>query len=228
MSDKKSMSSNDMDRPEFSGEVRVLAAPVEGVWRVINSPGHAPFAYDLAAADPDTGTTLSKSRLAHIFGQMIAKDFYSWGKPVRSPVAGTVIKISDSVPDRQSLNLVRDLFKMLASRPNLTSYDIRPFAGNYIIIDTQGFYVFLAHLRSNSIRVQAGDEVAVGQVLAQVGNSGFTLEPHLHFQLIDQADNLLTASALPFNIDSFEVMADGVWSISSMGTLPKGKVVRFE
>ena len=228
MSNKESILSNDIDRSEFSGEVRVLAAPVEGIWRVIDSPGHEPFAYDLAAVNPDTGTTLSKSRLAHVFGQMGVTDFYSWGKPVRAPVPGTVVDVNDNVPDRASLNLVSDLVKMLTSRPDLTSDDIGYFAGNYIIIEAEGFYVFVAHLRSKSIRVRADDTVRKGQILGEVGNSGFTLEPHLHIQLVDQVDNLLTATALPFVMDSFGVMADGAWNISSMGTLPKGKVVRFE
>lgn len=217
-----------MNRSKVLAEVPMLSPPVEGVWRVINSPGHARFAYDLAAIDTDTRSTLSKSRLAHIFGQVNVKDFYSWGRPVNSPVAGTVIKVSDGVPDRESLNLVHDLVRMFTARPGLTPDDIRPLAGNYIIIHARDFYIFVAHLRSNSIRVQAGDEVARGQALGEVGNCGFTLEPHLHFQLMDQVDDLLTASALPFDIDSFEVMSDGFWYASSKRSLPKGKIVRFE
>ena len=228
MRNKESILSNDIDRSEFSGEVRVLAAPVEGIWRVIDSPGHEPFAYDLAAVNPDTGTTLSKSRLAHVFGQMGVTDFYSWGKPVKSPISGTVTVVRDDVPDRASLNLVVDLVRMFSARPDLTPNDIRPFAGNYIVIDANDFYVFIAHLRSESIRVQAGDRVSAGQILGEVGNSGFTLEPHLHIQLVDQADNLLSATVLPFTIDLFEVTTDGIWKLASKESLPKGKIVRFD
>jgi hypothetical protein len=220
--------SNDMDRSTISVEVPVLSAPVAGVWRVINSPGHQPFAYDLAAVDPKNGSTMSKSRLAHIFGQARVEDSYSWGKPVKSPVSGTILVVSDHAPDRESLNLVLDLTKMFTARPELSSDDIRPFAGNYIIIDAGNIYVFVAHLRADSIRVQTGDSVRTGQVLGEVGSSGFTLEPHLHIQLTDQVDNLLEATVLPFYIDSFEVMNDGVWTAPARGSLPKGKIVRFE
>lgn len=182
--------SNEMDRFEVSGEVPVLSAPVEGVWRVINSPGHEPFAYDLAAVKPDTEATVSKSRLARIFGQLSAKDFYSWQKSVKSPVSGTVMEVSDEVPDREALDLILDLGRMFSVRPNLTADDIRPFAGNYIIIETKGFYVFVAHLRSKSVLVPAGDRVTAGQILGEVGNSSFTLEPHLHIQIVDQVDDL--------------------------------------
>ncbi len=217
-----------MDRSERSGDVPVLSAPVKGVWRVINSPGHGPFAYDLAAINPATKSTLRKSRLAHILGQTSVKDSYSWEEPVRSPVSGTVKAVSDTIPDRESLKLALDVARMLTSRPALKPDDIRPFAGNYIIIDAGGFYILFAHLKSESIRVQAGDSVRTGQVIAEVGNSGFTLEPHLHIQLVDQVDDLLTARTLPFVIDLFEIMMDGVWNTSSMGSLPKGQIVRFD
>jgi murein DD-endopeptidase MepM/ murein hydrolase activator NlpD len=118
--------------------------------------------------------------------------------------------VGGDLPDRESLNLILDLGRMLTSRPDLSSDDVEPFAGNYIIIDASSFYVFVAHLRSKSIRVQVGESVRAGQALGEVGNSGFTLEPHLHIQLVDQIDNLLAANTLPFSIDSFEVMVNGV------------------
>jgi murein DD-endopeptidase MepM/ murein hydrolase activator NlpD len=216
-----------MKRLERSGDIPVLSAPVEGVWRVVNSPGHARFAYDLAAVNLDTGSTLRKPRLAHIFGQAAAKDSYSWGKPVKSPVAGTVADVSDEAPDRDSLNLILDLARMLTARPDPAADGIRPFAGNYVILDAEDFYVFVAHMRSGSVRVAAGDRVKVGQVLGEVGNSGFTLEPYLHIQLFDQVDDIFAANAPPFKIDTLEVMTNGVWNVSPNGILPKGELVRF-
>ncbi|MDQ4076389.1 MAG: M23 family metallopeptidase [Chloroflexota bacterium] len=37
--------------------------------------------------------------------------------------------------------------------------DIRPFAGNYIIIESDGVYIFLAHLKEGSLTVKVGDSV---------------------------------------------------------------------
>jgi hypothetical protein len=219
--------SNSQIEPDLSGDLPVLSAPVKGVWRVVNSPGHARFAYDLAAINPETGSTLRSSRFAHIFGQATANDSYSWGKQIRSPASGMVRNISDEVPDRESLSLFRDLARMFTSRPNLSSDDLRPFAGNYVIIDAGGFYVFLAHMRLGSVRLEVDDEIQAGQLLGEVGNSGFTLEPHLHIQLFDQADNLLEAAAPPFKIDTFEIMTNGVWNPSHKAILPKGEIVRF-
>lgn len=39
------------------------------------------------------------------------------------------------------------------------------------------------HLKKSSLLVQAGDEVRRGQKLAEVGSSGSSTTPHLHFEV---------------------------------------------
>lgn len=53
-------------------------------------------------------------------------------------------------------------------------------AGNHVVIRCAGARILLAHLLSGSVRVRAGDTVVAGQPIGQVGNSGNTIEPHLH------------------------------------------------
>ena len=55
-------------------------------------------------------------------------------------------------------------------------------SGNHLSIDCDGTIVSLLHLQSGSLVVATGDSVVAGQELAQVGNSGFSQEPHLHLQ----------------------------------------------
>lgn len=216
-----------MVHPPIPDQGPVLAPPVQGVWRVVNSPGHAPFAFDLAAVHPDSRSTLRVPRLKHILGQAAVTDSCSWRKIVSSPIFGVVRSVSNDVPDRVSLSLVRDIARMLTARPDLSVDSIQAFAGNFVLIDANGRFVFVAHLRRGSIQVRAGEEVEPGQVLGEVGNSGFTLEPHLHLQLFNQIDNLRTAAAPPFIIDAFEVKVEGKWAAASHSILPKGKIVRF-
>jgi murein DD-endopeptidase MepM/ murein hydrolase activator NlpD len=58
-------------------------------------------------------------------------------------------------------------------------------AGNYIVIHGQGEdldFVFM-HLRSGSILVREGQLVGTGQQIAQVGSTGESTGPHLHFEI---------------------------------------------
>ncbi len=58
-------------------------------------------------------------------------------------------------------------------------------AGWYIVLDGDGEdrdYVFM-HLRRGSILVTAGQHVSAGEQLAQVGNTGASSGPHLHFEI---------------------------------------------
>ena len=58
-------------------------------------------------------------------------------------------------------------------------------AGNYIVLDGAGEnrnYVFM-HLATGTNRVREGQRVRTGQRLADVGNTGSSSGPHLHFEI---------------------------------------------
>lgn len=58
-------------------------------------------------------------------------------------------------------------------------------AGNYIVLHGEGEdldFVFM-HLRDGSIRAKEGDHVSTGQQLAEVGSTGESTGPHLHFEI---------------------------------------------
>jgi len=58
-------------------------------------------------------------------------------------------------------------------------------AGIYVVVrgaSDQRDYVFM-HLLRGSVLVEAGDAVAAGQRLAQVGSTGSSSGPHLHFEI---------------------------------------------
>ena len=62
-------------------------------------------------------------------------------------------------------------------------------AGYYLVLDGDGenfMYVFM-HLRQGSLLVSKGDHVTAGQQIAQVGNTGSSQGPHLHFEVWEGA-----------------------------------------
>lgn len=58
--------------------------------------------------------------------------------------------------------------------------------GLLIKIDHGGFFTFYAH--NNALHVQAGDTVAGGQQIGEVGLNGFSSGPHLHFEVFGLQD----------------------------------------
>jgi murein DD-endopeptidase MepM/ murein hydrolase activator NlpD len=54
------------------------------------------------------------------------------------------------------------------------------------------------------VQVRRGDRVREGQVLAELGNSGNTGGPHLHFQLMNRP-SFLGADGLPFVFRRFQL-----------------------
>lgn len=94
------------------------------------------------------------------------EDYYCYNKLVISPGYGTVVKVLDGIDD----NVIGDVNTM-------SNW------GNTIVIKHADYlYSQLNHLKAGSIKIKEGDFVKIGQPLAQVGNSGRSPEPHLHFQ----------------------------------------------
>ena len=65
----------------------------------------------------------------------------------------------------------------------VTEYDRANLAGNHVALECGEVHVVMAHLKTGSVQVGQGDEVVVGQPLAEIGNSGGTGEPHLHLHV---------------------------------------------
>lgn len=86
---------------------------------------------------------------------------------------GKIVRVRNGEPDRKATP------EQLAQ----TKRDKKE-CGNAVLIDhgdkTQTLY---CHLRNQSITVNANDRVKAGQKIAQMGLSGYTRFPHLHFSL---------------------------------------------
>jgi Peptidase family M23 len=77
--------------------------------------------------------------------------------------------------------------------------------GNAVILDLgSGNFALYAHLQPDSVSVHVGEKVTTGQVLGLVGNSGNSIAPHLHFQVMSTS-LALASNGLPYGIDSFRI-----------------------
>lgn len=101
----------------------------------------------------------------HIFSKNL-EDYAIYGDTIYSPCAGKVTRAYGGNPDNIPPNMQRG-----------------PKNTNMVLIETDSFYVFMAHLKKDGVFVQEGDSVVTGQPLGRVGNSGFSSEPHLHIQV---------------------------------------------
>jgi murein DD-endopeptidase MepM/ murein hydrolase activator NlpD len=84
-------------------------------------------------------------------------------------------------------------------------------AGNYIVIKhDEKLYSFYSHLHCNSIQVSEGDLDSEGDLIGEVGDSGHSASPQLHFQLMDRAE-VWDSTGIPCNFFHYDEYIDGEW-----------------
>ena len=118
-------------------------------------------------------------------------DYYTFDTPVLAPCDGTVVGAVDGI---------RDMPIPLMDRDHML--------GNHAIIQCDGFFVVLAHLRKGSVLVSKGKMVKSGDKLGVMGNSGNSAEPHLHIH----AQRDLPAAA-PISGEPLALSLDGVFYV---------------
>lgn len=200
----------------------VVYPPLKGEWAVLNPPGHPKLAFDFLATRGNKLPYRVAVFLRHLFGSIRVDETYAWGQPVFAPLDGIVAACSDGSPDRERISMVRDLAKLLCSPPRPGS-PFQAYGGNYIILRCGNVYPLLAHLRCGSIRVKAGDHVRAGDKIGEVGNSGSSIQPHLHFQIMENEDPFpLFKNLLPFKLLSVRKRAGRDWTEISNAKLSNG------
>ena len=134
--------------------------------------------------------------------------YFAYGAKVRSATGGRVVSVRNNMPD-ETPNFSG------AHPPSVKGPE--DFAGDHVVVRIRpGVYALYAHLQPGSVDVRVGEEVATGQFLGRLGNSGNTTLPHLHFGLSTGPDPL-TSNSLPFVIDRYRLV--GTADNSNLGSL---------
>lgn len=204
----------------------IVDIPLKGQWISPNTPGTkvpshgtdllgATYAYDFVGIDPQSqGRRIYRpGLLSYLIRGVRLDDFFGWGQPIYSATAGVVIRAEDGWPERNPVHPLRDSFLRVKNARAFSSgqaTDYQILSGNYIIVETEDVYVVYAHAQTGSIVVSPGDKVAPGQRLANVGHSGNSTAPHLHFQLMDNPDPW-QARGLPCAFSHYEIFQNGAW-----------------
>lgn len=167
-----------------SGHRRALI-PVGGKARIAQR-----FAIDWVQLRED-GQTFTGDRLKN-------ENYRCYGAEALAVADAVVVAAKDGIPQN-----------IPGATSRAVPITLETVGGNHVTLDLgQGRYAFYAHLQPGSLRVKVGDNVRRGQVLALVGNSGNSTEPHLHFH-ISNANSPLASEGLPYVFESFEQQGQG-------------------
>jgi len=191
----------------------VIDPPIRGQWAIYNPPGHPSLAFDFLAVDENKSLYSKGNFLRHLVSFISVEDTLTWSRPVFSPVDGVVVASHDSEKDRTKISFIYDLVSLLINKPNVSD-GFGAFGGNHIMIRASDIFVLLCHLKQGSSRVREGDPVKVGQHIGEVGNSGSSIQPHLHVQVMSNDRYFpLFANLLPFKFSHGRLKQGGDWSM---------------
>lgn len=143
--------------------------------------------------------------------------YYSNGQRVLAVANGTVVKIKDGIPDNAPGHVGAEALNL----------SLETIAGNTLVLDLgQGQFAHYMHLQPGSLRVEVGQRVRRGELVALVGNSGSSFEPHLHFE-VTTSPTTLEGEGLPYLLDEYETMTNGIAERRQRELPTKGTIVNF-
>lgn len=201
----------------------VLAPPLRGPGWIVGNGCCADFTAHRGTVLPVNGRNWVAERFAIDFVQLtpanrivdgptdMLSSYPYFGATIYSAAAGRVVAVLDGIPETPA-----------GSFP--PSIGAAEAGGNHVVVDIgHGRYAFYAHLQPGSIMVRKGQRVKAGQPLGQLGNSGNSDAPHLHFHVMD-APLPLASNGVPYRFTNFTVRG----TLTNLEPLTKGAVAAID
>lgn len=123
-----------------------------------------------------------------------------YGAPIRAVADGEIVTVFDELQDQ-----------VPGANPPAGSLTLAQYGGNHVVQrfeqDGQTYYALYAHLKPGTAKaaVTVGQTVRAGDLLGELGNSGNTDAPHLHFHVMNGPDPL-ASDGLPYQFDSLQLV----------------------
>jgi hypothetical protein len=178
----------------------VISLPFEGPWLARNSPARrvpshgtnlmgSRYAIDFVGVDQHQRTADRRDWRTLLSTEPVER-FFAYGRPLLAPADGIVVQVHDGEIDHVGRRSQLTLVPYALGQAARLRQGAAALAGNHLVIALRqsGVFVVLAHLRTGSLRVAAGEEVTAGQHVADCGNSGNSTQPHVHVQVMDGPD----------------------------------------
>ncbi|MGM0167353.1 hypothetical protein IGI39_002334 [Enterococcus sp. AZ135] len=202
-----------------------IAFPLRGEWYTETSPAdrvpsHGTdrfglrYAFDFIQKDRESSSHTGQTA-DYFLGGIPLEKYYCFGQPIYAPFAGEIIIVENNTNDGENASWIHDQTKAIRHslffNPERDGFEA--IAGNYVVIkQSAGVYAAFCHLQKDSIAVTAGSSIQQGAYLGNVGHSGNSTEPHLHFQLMDSAI-IESANGLPFVFEAYEKYNGQRWEL---------------
>nr|AEH59030.1 peptidase [Lysobacter sp. ATCC 53042] len=123
----------------------------------------------------------------------IAANALGYGEPVLAVADGTIAAARDGIAENERVS-------------QQTRNDFDRAAGNYVSLALgDGRYAVYEHLRPGSVKVKPGQRVRRGQPIGELGFTGDSTGPHLHFHVADAAVPLL-GEGVGYGFDGFRLL----------------------
>ncbi|GIO22694.1 M23 family metallopeptidase [Oceanobacillus sp. J11TS1] len=204
----------------------VIEFPLRGEWNApttpaMKVPSHGTnrmglrYAFDFLKLNWNHSLKLSYdvSILRYLLLGAPLRKCYCWGEKIYAPCDGEVVFVEDGNRERRIAHWLVDSFIGLKNSLffNERKHNFNKIAGNYVILKcSDSVYMAFVHLQTNSVKVCLHDKLEKGTPIGNVGHSGNSTFPHLHFQVMD-SDDIANSRGIPCLFEEYEIYRNGEW-----------------